>query len=114
MSEPICTCHCGGSMFYRHLHSDSCELSRVGEEAPMSPKKELQALRDENARLRGALEPFAERWEYFERTKHPSGGEWPESLEYADDEPSAIYLGQLKAAKAALTPQGGKGVQGGR
>lgn len=30
----------------------------------------------------------------------------------ADDEPSAIYLGQLKAAKAALTPQGGKG--GGR
>ncbi len=52
MSEPICTCHCGGSMFYRHLHSDSCELSRVGEEAPMSPKKELQALRDEVARLK--------------------------------------------------------------
>ena len=66
-------------------------------------------LREQNRVLREALEPFAERWEYFERTKHPSGGEWPESLEYADDEPSAIYLGQLKAAKAALTPQAGKG-----
>ena len=60
MSELVCTCHCGGSMFYRHLHSDSCELSRVGEEAPMSPKKELQALRDENARLREALKTYAE------------------------------------------------------
>jgi len=36
-------------MFYRHLHAESCELSRVGEEAP---KSELQALRDEVARLR--------------------------------------------------------------
>ena len=63
-------------------------------------------LRDERDRLREALQPFAERWEYFERTKHPSGGEWPEDLEYADDEPSTIYLGQLKAAKAALTPAG--------
>ncbi|MBF0262282.1 MAG: hypothetical protein HQL97_10675 [Magnetococcales bacterium] len=68
---------------------------------------ELQALRDERDRLAKALQPFAERWEYFERTKHPSGGEWPEDLEYADDEPSTIYLGQLKAAKAALTPAGG-------
>ena len=46
-------------MFYRHLHSDSCELSRVGEEAPMSPKKELQALRDEVARLTKLKEAFA-------------------------------------------------------
>ena len=72
-------------------------------------EKQNAQLREQNRVLREALEPFAERWEYFERTKHPSGGEWPESLEYADDEPSAIYLGQLKAAKAALTPQGGKG-----
>jgi len=70
---------------------------------------ELVAANKENARLREALKPFAERWEYFERTKHPSG-EWPESMEYADDEPSAIYLGQLKSAKNAL--DGGKGVQG--
>ena len=69
-------------------------------------EKQNAQLREQNRVLREALEPFAERWEYFERTKHPSGGEWPESLEYADDEPSAIYLGQLKAAKAALTPQG--------
>ena len=72
-------------------------------------EKQNAQLREQNRVLREALEPFAERWEYFERTKHPSGGEWPESLEYADDEPSAIYLGQLKAAKAALTPQAGKG-----
>ncbi len=37
MSEPICTCHCGGSMFYHHLHADSCVLSREGEEAPSTP-----------------------------------------------------------------------------
>jgi len=53
MSKAICTCHCGGSMFYRHLHAESCELSRVGEEAP---KSELQALRDEVARLRTAMQ----------------------------------------------------------
>ena len=40
-------------MFYRHLHAESCELSRVGEEAP---KSELIALRAENARLRRGLE----------------------------------------------------------
>ena len=36
-------------------------------------------------------------------------GERADWKKAADDEPSAIYLGQLKAAKAALTPQGGKG-----
>ena len=35
-------------MFYRHLHAESCVLSREGEEAP---KSELQALRDERDRL---------------------------------------------------------------
>ena len=94
MSEPICTCHCGGSMFYRHLHSDSCELSRVGEEAPMSPKKELQALRDEVARLRRALEIVV--------------------LAYDVDQPTAKlqrtgYERAVLAAQAALTPQAGKG-----
>lgn len=39
MSEPICTCHCGGSMFYRHLHADSCVLSREGEEAPQTDEQ---------------------------------------------------------------------------
>ena len=64
-------------------------------------REQLATVQGERERLREALKPFAERWQYFERTKHPSG-EWPEDLEYADDEPSAIYLGQLKAAKAAL------------
>ena len=48
MSEAICTCHCGGPMFYRHLHAESCVLSREGEEAP---KSERQTLRDERDRL---------------------------------------------------------------
>ena len=65
-------------------------------------QQQIQDLTHTNSRLRKALQPFAERWEYFERTKHPSGGPWPEHLEYADDEPSAIYLGQLKAAQQAL------------
>lgn len=53
MSEAICTCHCGGAMFYRHMHAESCVLSREGEEAP---KSELQSLRDERDRIRAALE----------------------------------------------------------
>ena len=53
MSEQQCTCHCGGSMFYRHLHAESCALSRDGEEAPVSVE---QALRTENVRLKEALE----------------------------------------------------------
>lgn len=72
----------------------------------VAPKRgvveDLADLQADHATLLAALKPFAERWEYFERTKHPSG-EWPEDTEYADDEPSAIYLGQLKAAKDALS-----------
>lgn len=58
MSELICTCHCGGAMFYRHLHAESCILSREGEEAP---KSELETLRDERDRLRKALEDIRDR-----------------------------------------------------
>lgn len=87
-----------------HIHRFECH----GRNKEFVPLDEYRTLRDERDRLREALQPFAERWEYFERTKHPSGGEWPEDLEYADDEPSTIYLGQLKAAKAALTPAGGQ------
>ena len=47
MSEQICTCHCGGSMFYRHLHAATCALSREGEEAPASAE---QVLRDDTRR----------------------------------------------------------------
>lgn len=52
MNEPMCTCHCGGTMFYRHLHAENCLLSQVGEEAP---KSELQHTREENAALRARL-----------------------------------------------------------
>ena len=74
----------------------------IAERKAKDLEAQLQQVEQANARLREALQPFAERWEYFERTKHPSGDPWPEHLEYADDEPSAIYLGQLKAAQQAL------------
>lgn len=45
-------------MFYRHLHAESCILSREGEEAP---KSELETLRDERDRLRKALEDIRDR-----------------------------------------------------
>lgn len=41
--ESECTCHCGGSMFYRHLHAPSCPLSVTGEEAPESEVTRLRA-----------------------------------------------------------------------
>lgn len=84
MSEVICTCHCGGSMFYGYLHAESCELSRVGEEAP---KSELQALRDEVLRLRSNLVNCVARLEAY----------------YGPDYPA------VRDGKAALTPQAGKG-----
>ncbi len=65
MSEPTCTCHCGGAMFYRHLHAESCELSRIGEEAP---KSELQQLRDEVARLNRAMSIATIALRYYSET----------------------------------------------
>jgi len=82
VSEAICTCHCGGAMFYRHLHAESCALSREGEEAP---KSELQALRDERDRLRANLVNCVARLEAY----------------YGEDYPA------VRDAKAALTPAGG-------
>lgn len=93
MSELVCTCHCGGSMFYRHLHSDSCELSRVGEEAPMSPKKELQALRDEVARLK---ERMQQAYDYINDHRHGKAK-------------AMLFDGLQLYKQAALTPQAGKG-----
>jgi len=46
MSKAICTCHCGGSMFYKHLHDPSCDLFMHGEEAPQSKEAQLQAALD--------------------------------------------------------------------
>lgn len=40
--EPECTCHCGGSMFYRHLHAESCPCFTHGTPAPPT---ELDTLR---------------------------------------------------------------------
>jgi len=34
MAEYQCTCHCGGDMFYRHMHAESCPLSIYGDEVP--------------------------------------------------------------------------------
>lgn len=43
MSELICTCHCGGTMFYRHLHESRCACAAFGEEAPESEVVILRA-----------------------------------------------------------------------
>ena len=84
MSELICTCHCGGAMFYRHLHAESCVLSREGEEVT---KSELQILRDERDRLREALEGILDIGKR--------------------DMTNPKYDGYFEAARAALTPAGG-------
>ena len=32
--QHFCSCHCGGPMFWRHLHAESCPLSTHGDEYP--------------------------------------------------------------------------------
>ena len=97
MSEATCTCHCGGSMFYRHLHAESCELSRVGEEAP---KSELEKLRDEVARLTKALL-------YVDYCLAQPGDDETPANQYV---PSRAEIESCtRVVQAALTPQGGKG-----
>ena len=101
MSKAICTCHCGGSMFYRHLHAESCELSRVGEEAP---KSELIALRAENARLREAV-VWALGYTDFRAREHGEGPYWWRvELRLR----SKLTGEQIDATLAALQPERGK------
>lgn len=45
MSELICTCHCGGTMFYRHLHASGCACATQGDEAPESHPDTIATLR---------------------------------------------------------------------
>ena len=78
-------------MFYRHLHAESCELSRVGEEAP---KSELQALRDERDRLRSTI-----------RTLCSSGNRLLDDLIGRSDAAESFKY-HVKQAQAALTPAG--------
>lgn len=37
-----CTCHCGGDMFYRHMHAESCLLSIHGDPAPETEVDRLE------------------------------------------------------------------------
>ena len=76
-------------MFYRHLHAESCELSRVGEEAP---KSELQALRDERDRL----------VKFAKSVGHP---QWCKGFMTRDAE--LCSCGWYVIFPAALTPAGG-------
>jgi len=56
MERYNCTCHCCGSMFYKHLHDPSCDLFMHGEEAPQSKEAQLQAALDaERERVRQNL-----------------------------------------------------------
>ena len=62
MERYNCTCHCGGSMFYKHLHDPSCDLFTHGEEAPQSKEAQLQAALDaERARVK-ELEADSDTW----------------------------------------------------
>ena len=115
MSEPICTCHCGGSMFYRHMHAESCELSRVGEEAP---KSELEQLRDEVARLTKLKEAFAKTTKgniTINRYEHGGGRMFVDDGKNRDliadtyNEGDREFIALCYEAFAALTPQAGKG-----
>ena len=87
MSELICTCQCGGAMFYRHLHAESCVLSREGDEVT---KSELQILRDERDRLQRALARATMALRYYAKTAI-----------------SARAVEALEKMEAALTPAGG-------
>ena len=88
MMDPTkCTCHCGGAMFYRHMHAESCALSREGEEAP---KSELQALREERDRLRTRALTAVERWRAQTNVKE-----------------GIAFRMAMKALETALTPVGG-------
>lgn len=53
MAEYQCTCHCGGDMFYRHMHAESCPLSIYGDEVPGT---EVDTLKRQVADLTRRLE----------------------------------------------------------
>ena len=61
MERYNCTCHCGGSMFYKHLHDPSCDLFMHGEEAPQSKEAQLQAALDAERANRLAMEACVDR-----------------------------------------------------
>ena len=100
MSEAICTCHCGGSMFYRHLHAESCVLSREGEEAP---KSELETLRDERDRLARAIVWALGYTDFRAREQGEGAYWWRTELRLR----AKLTGEQIDAIQAALTPAGG-------
>jgi len=65
MERYNCTCHCGGSMFYKHLHDPSCDLFTHGEEAPQSKEAQLQAALDaEREKVKSLGDALAEEVAY--------------------------------------------------
>lgn len=60
----------------------------------------------EIAKLREALQPFAQRAEFFDKVLMANGGSWPDDHSYADEpDPGvkdSIYIGELRKAKQAL------------
>ena len=62
MERYNCTCHCGGSMFYKHLHDPSCDLFMHGEEAPQSKEAQLQAALDAEREKVKELECYRALW----------------------------------------------------
>ena len=56
MAEYQCTCHCGGDMFYRHMHAESCPLSIYGDEVPGTEAEEVSLSERDSLRVLDALE----------------------------------------------------------
>jgi hypothetical protein len=95
-----------------HLTAKLAEAERQRDEAEGAYDKLLtswaesadiaKALRALLAAAVDALKPFAKRADYFDARLKANGGKWEDDDGYADDPPSDIYLGHLRAARAAL------------
>ncbi len=71
LSEYKCTCHCGGSMFWAHLHAEGCPLSVHGEKAPESIEQSLRRERDALAeRLKQCEEEIVKSRQITEHASH--------------------------------------------
>ncbi len=88
-------------MFYRHMHAESCVLSREGEEAP---KSELQSLRDERDRLALHLDAALDHaQQYNEGCLYCGEGEIIDGETTPEHQAECWWY----RAKSALTPAGG-------
>lgn len=70
-------------------------MARAAILATLEGLPEIQQVKD-------ALSFFSKRAAYFDGKVRADGESWADEDEYADDEPSTTYLGNLRAARDAL------------